>query len=315
MSRKTAEDHIKGATALIKQRRSSTMTSDLSKWLLVAVRHNIVRRPGRYRQAFLILVQVTNALASGIPVQDASELWQDPEQMCYNPATLLDGMCLQAANVLAAAAQCASPDTVDSLNGNMRIDILFQAKKVNSRLATWLSLVPQDWWPVALERAVIPQEIVDAGLHGDYCHVYSDVSICDTWLSWRSTRLRIFALIADYDQTELKHDAVLQARQTTDDIFAAVPFMLGSKCMPANMFDTDFTYLCPPGKTVSVNHYHSAAAFGGLVLLAPLKTIMECTRHLRPDQVQFAGQQIRRLGKLYDVRMPDHGSSDSEGSP
>lgn len=38
------EDHVKGATALIKQRRSSTMKSDLSKRLLIAVRHHIVQR-------------------------------------------------------------------------------------------------------------------------------------------------------------------------------------------------------------------------------------------------------------------------------
>ncbi|KAL9008950.1 MAG: hypothetical protein Q9173_005979, partial [Seirophora scorigena] len=183
-----------------------------------------------------VLVAISNALATGMPVQQASEIWQDPEQLPSNPATLLDAMNLQAANVLAAAAQCAESSASDTMPPHT----LFRAKTVRSRLATWPSLVPQEWWPVSLEREVIPQEIIQAGCHGDHCDIYLDTSVCDTWLTWRSTCLRVFALIADYEQAEAKSDAVLQFQQTTDDIFAAVPFMLGSKVRPAAMFDTVF---------------------------------------------------------------------------
>lgn len=290
------------------------MTNDLSKWLLIAVRHTIVRSPGQSRRVFLMRAQVANALATGISVQEVSELWQDPEHMPYNTATLLNGMCLQAANVLADAAQWASSSTSDDSSDKKRTEILLRAKFVDSRLATWPSLVPQDWWPVPVERSVIPQEIIDAGLHGDRCDIYPDITICDTWLIWRSTRLRLFALIADFDQAESKHNAVHQCQEAADDIFAAVPFVLGSKVMPAGMFDTVFKYPCLHGKTVSLDHYHSAAAFGGHVLYSPLTTILERTRHLRPDQMQFALQQIRRVGRLYDVRMPDRRISTSHGS-
>ncbi|KAL8925940.1 MAG: hypothetical protein Q9208_003253 [Pyrenodesmia sp. 3 TL-2023] len=315
MSWKRAEDHIKGATALIKQRRSSTMTNDLSKWLLIAVRHTIVRNPGQSHRVILMRAQVANALATEIPVQEAPELWQDPDHMPYNTATLLNGMCLQAANVLADAAQWVSSDTSDDSSDNRRTEILLRARFVDSRLATWPSLVPQDWWPVPVEQRVIPQEILDAGVYGDHCDIYPDTTICDTWLIWRSTRLRLFALIADFDQAESKHNAVLQCQAAADDIFAAVPFMLGSKCMPADMFDTVFKYPCLPGKTVSLDHYHSAAAFGGHVLFSPLTAILERTRHLRPDQVQFAAEQIQRLGRLYDVHMPEQRSPTLHGPP
>ncbi|KAI4138428.1 MAG: hypothetical protein L6R39_006790 [Caloplaca ligustica] len=233
-----------------------------------------------------------------MPVQDAPEIWQDPEQMPCNPATLLDAICLQAARVLAAAARSVTPDTATCFK------ILSRAKAVDSRLATWPSLVPQDWWPIPLDRDMVPTEVAEAGLHGDHCDIYPDISICDSWLNWRFTRLKILGLIADYEQTESKHDAMLEFQQVTDDILAAVPFMLGSKCKPADMFDTVFKYPCLPGTSVLRSHYYSAAAFGGLTLWSPLKTILEHARHLRKDQMQFALQQIRRLGTLYDVRMP-----------
>ncbi|KAL8969551.1 MAG: hypothetical protein Q9197_004272 [Variospora fuerteventurae] len=294
MSRTRMEDHVKGATALIKQRRSSTMTSDLSKRLLIAVRHHII----------------TNALATGMHVQEISEVWQDPEQLPSNPATLLDAMSLQAANVLAAAAKHANSKPSDKV----RSDLLLRARTVASRLEIWPSLVPQEWWPVPFARESIPQEIAEAGLHGDHCDMYHDTSVCDTWLTWRSTCLRVFALVADYEQGEAKSDAVLHLQQTVDDIFAAVPFMLGSKSMPADMFDTAFKYPCFPGQMVPLHHYHSAAAFGGLTLWPPLKTIMDHVRHLRSNQVLFLGQQIKRIGTLYDVRNPDRGSFHRGGS-
>ncbi|KAI4125651.1 MAG: hypothetical protein LQ338_004143 [Usnochroma carphineum] len=240
-----------------------------------------------------------------MPLQEASEIWQDPEHMPSNPAILLDTMCLQAANVLAAAAQLAPLDKVEILSHEIRFQILSRAKAVDSELATWPFLVPQDWWPVTLERSSIPQDIVNAGLHGDHCDVYPDTCICGIWLSWYSTRLKIFGIVADFDQIEYKMDAVLRIQQTVDFMFAAVPFMLGSKSKPAGLFEYGFKYPCLPGQSISRAHYHAAAAFGGHTLWPPLKAILEHKRHLRPDQAHFAIQQLRRLRILYDARMPD----------
>ncbi|KAI4168284.1 MAG: hypothetical protein LQ343_006521 [Gyalolechia ehrenbergii] len=283
MSRKKAEDHIKGATALITQRRSSTMTSELSKRLLIAV---------------------SSALANSMPVREASEIWQDPGQMPYNPATSLDAMRVQVANVLATAAQYASPGKVESLSDERRSKILSRAKAAISRYESWPSLVPQDWWPIPLQRSLIPQPIIDTGAHGDHCDLYPSVSVCETWLIWYTSRVRILSLIADLDQSESKQHAVLQMQQTADDIFAAVPYVLGSKSDPAGMYDTEFVYPCLPGDNVSLNHYRCAAAFGGLALWIPLRTLLENMRHLRNNQTQFSLEQITRLGRLYDVRMP-----------
>ncbi|KAL8720333.1 MAG: hypothetical protein Q9225_002795 [Loekoesia sp. 1 TL-2023] len=309
MSRKRAEDHVKGATALIKQRRSLTMTSELSKRLLIAARHSIVRYPGQTDCAPLIRVQVSNALATSMYVPEASEIWQDPEQMPYNPATLLDAMRVPVANLLAAVAEHASPGQRESLSDEARFEILPRAKAVYASFESWPSLVPQDWWPIHLYRRLIPQQIIDAGLHGDHCDLYPHTSVCETWLVWRTSRVRILSLIADLDQSDSKHDVLLQIQQTADDILASVPFMLGSKSDPAAIYDTEFVYPCLPGETVSVGHYHCAAAFGGLTLWLPLRILLANVRHLRDDQIQFSVQQVRRLARLYDIRMLNQDNS------
>ncbi|KAL9594180.1 MAG: hypothetical protein Q9219_007178 [cf. Caloplaca sp. 3 TL-2023] len=267
------------------------MTSELSKRLLIAVRHRIVR----------LLSKISNALAGSIPVPGASEIWHDPEQMPYNPATVLDTMRIPLANVLAKSARHVSLGT---LSDEIRSEIVADAKAVHATYQSWPSLVPKDWWPIELERGLIPEGIINAGVHGDYCDLYSHTSVCETWLAWRTSRVRILSLIADHDQAESRHNIILQMQETADKILASVPFMLGSKSKPADMYNRDFLYPCLPGETVSTGHYQSAAAFGGLVLWIPLQTLLENMRHLRRDQIQFSLKQVRRLAILYDVRMP-----------
>ena len=243
-----------------------------------------------------------------MPVPEAPEIWQDPDQMPHNPVTLLNTMRISIANALAAAAEFTSADSMDSLSDEVRSGLLARANAAHARFETWPALVPQEWWPITLERRLIPQQIIDAGVNGDYCYLYTDVNVCGTWLIWYTSRVRILGLIADLDQSETEYGARLQIQQAVDDLLAAVPFMLGSKTDPADIYDMAFEYPCLPGESVSADHYQSAAAFGGLTLWIPFKTLLEHMRHLRSDQLQFAVHQIRRLGRLYDVRMPDQDS-------
>ncbi|KAL8767379.1 MAG: hypothetical protein Q9203_001282 [Teloschistes exilis] len=270
MSRPQAAQHVDGVSALIKQRSSRNMT----------------------------------ALVNTMPVDETPEIWHDPEQMPHNPAIMLDAICVEAANVLAAAAEPTFCSESEGLRYETTASILNRAKAVEDRFAAWESRVPEEWWPIPLPREVVPQEIVDAGFHGDYCDVYSNTSVCATLNNFRSTRLRTLCLLASYDQTESRSKRILQIQRTVDDILAAVPYMLGSKSEAAGMYETDFIYPCLPGQSISMAHYQTAAAFGGLTLFGPLRALFSFARFLRVDQMQFAGQQFRRLGVLYDVRMP-----------
>ncbi|KAL8951179.1 MAG: hypothetical protein Q9222_002839 [Ikaeria aurantiellina] len=289
MSRPRSDQHVNGALALVKQRRSSTMTSDLSKRLLIAVRHDIVGA----------------ALVTSAFVDESPEIWDDPADMPYNPATLLDFIGLEAANTLAAAVELISSSRVGeaSDDGATLSSKLDRAKAVDAKFSLWPSHVPQEWSPASLPRKLIPQEIIDAGVHGDHCDIYTYISVCDAWNSWRTTRIRILALLGDYDQTGMKRGIVLHIQQLADDILASIPFLLGSKVEAADMYDNSFVYPCLPGQTVSASHYQSAAAFGGITLWVPLRAIVDFMHYMREDQIHFTMRQFRRLGTLYDAKM------------
>ncbi|KAL8683938.1 MAG: hypothetical protein Q9186_000149 [Xanthomendoza sp. 1 TL-2023] len=289
-SRPRKDQHIDGATALVKQRGSRTMTSDLSKRLLIAVRHDMVGK----------------ALARSTPVDDAPEIWDDPDDMPYNPATFMDFIGRDTANLLAKAAKHGSPANTDSSNNNIHADIFWQAKALEARFAAWAEDVPAEWLPFAVPRHLIPQEVIAAGVLGDHCDVYSHTSVCATWNSWRVGRIKILVLLANYEQIESKQDAVLQIQRLGDDILASLPFMLGSKIQPAEMHNTDFVYPSIPGEGVPASHYQSAAAYGGLSLWVPMIAILENNQYMRDDQMCFTGQQFARIGRLYDVRNPTY---------
>ncbi|KAL9577402.1 MAG: hypothetical protein Q9212_006384 [Teloschistes hypoglaucus] len=253
----------------------------------------------------LSFYEVSKALDNTMPVDETPEIWHDPEQMPHNPAIMLDAICVEAANVLAAAAEHTFCSESDELRYETSASIMNRANAIEDRCATWESRVPEEWWPTPLPREVVSQEIVDAGFHGDYCDVYSNTSVCATLNNFHSTRLRILCLLASYDdETESKSKRILQIQRTVDDILASIPYMLGSKSEAAGMYETDFVYPALPGQSISMVHYQTAAAFGGLTLFGPLRALFSFARFLRADQMQFAGQQFRRLGVLYDVRMP-----------
>ncbi|CAL8584778.1 hypothetical protein XPA_010364 [Xanthoria parietina] len=287
-SRPRGDQHVDGATALVKQRGSKRMTSDLSKRLLIAVRHDMVSK----------------ALARSMPVDNAPEIWEDPsEDMPYNPATSLDFIARDTANLAARAAEHGLPSDADSLDREIiHSDIFLEAKVLEARYAQWAEQVPTEWLPFSVSRDLLPHSIIEAGLNGDYCHIYTHTSVCTTWNDWRVQHIRILGLIADYGGTEAKNDAVLHIQRLTDDIHASVPFMLGDKVKPSQMHIMDYVYPSIPGQRVPASHYQSAAAFGGLALWVPLRAILEFGRYMRDDQIVFTIQQFHRVGRLYDVR-------------
>ncbi|KAL8915886.1 MAG: hypothetical protein Q9172_006588 [Xanthocarpia lactea] len=286
-SRPRGDQHVDGATALVKHRRSRTMTSDLSRRLLIAVRHDIVGK----------------ALARASPVDDAPEIWDDPaEEMPYNSATSLDFIGRDTANLLAKAANHGLPANADSSDGEIHTDIFSQARALDARYAEWAEQVPIEWLPVSVPRESIPQGIIDAGFNGDHCDIYSHTSVCLTWNSMRVQRIRVLSLIADYQKTGSERDAILLLQRLADDILASLPYMLGDKVKPSDLHDMGFVYPSIPGQSVPASHHQSAAAYGGLTLWDPVRAILEFRQYMRDDHIIFSIQQLQRIGRLYDVR-------------
>ncbi|KAL9035179.1 MAG: hypothetical protein Q9180_004998 [Flavoplaca navasiana] len=286
-SRPREDHHVDGATALVKQRGSKKMKSDLSKRLLIAVRHDIVNK----------------ALSRSKPVDDAPEIWDDPsEDMPYNPATSLDFIGRDTANLIAKAAEHGLPPNSYPLDNQIHTNILLEAEALDARYAQWAEEVPTEWLPFSVPRDSIPQEVLDAGVNNHYCHIYSHTSVCSTWNAWRVQRMRILGLLADYQEIESKADAILHIQRLADDIHASIPYMLGNKVKPGGMHDMDYVYPSIPGHSVPASHYPTAAAYGGLNLWVPMRAILDYRRYMRGDQILFTVQQFHRIMKLYDVR-------------
>ncbi|KAA6412238.1 MAG: hypothetical protein FRX48_04390 [Lasallia pustulata] len=283
--------HFEGAATLIKQRKGDSTTSELFKRLLIGVRSNIVYR----------------AVETSSFVDVDSELWQDAsEPLPHNPATLLDCMYVDVANLLATADQSSSKvfnstqretDIADQAS-----QILLRAQYVDAKLATWPDMLPSNWNPISVFTDAIPWDVVDAGLYGDCCDVYPDITICSTWNDWRHTRLKVLALIATLGNNDSNVRAAHSIQQLTDDICASVPFVLGSRLRTSAMYAADANYPCIEGQTVSRAHQQKAAALGGWALFFPLKEILQVGTYLRKDQLAWVLGQLLRLATVYNIR-------------
>ncbi|KAL8888284.1 MAG: hypothetical protein Q9205_002351 [Flavoplaca limonia] len=249
--------------------------------------------------------EVNKALSRSKPVDNAPEIWDDPsEDMPYNPATSLDFIGRDTANLLARAAEHGLPPNPYPSDNQIHTNILLEAEALDARYAQWAEEVPTEWLPFSVPRDSIPQEVLDAGVNNHYCHIYSHTSVCSTWNAWRVQRMRILGLLADYQEIELKDDAILHIQRLADDIHASIPYMLGNKVKPGEMHGMDYVYPSIPGHSVPASHYLTAAAYGGLNLWVPMRAILDYRRYMRGDQILFTVEQFHRIMKLYDVRMP-----------
>lgn len=299
--------HFEGAATLIKQRKRNSTTSELSKRLLIGVRSNIVCWHERCELFHADVLKVARAIATSSFIDGDSELWQDlSDPMPYNPATLLDCMCVEVANLLAHADQTSAKvfdfNHDETRRANDTSDLVRRAELVDAKLAMWPDMLSSNWSPVRVLADAIPQDVVGAGLYGDSCDVYADIIICSTWNDWRQTRLKVLALIVRLGDNDSRAVAITTIQQLADDICASVPFSLGSRVKISAMYAADANYPCVAGQRVSMAHQQRAAAVGGWNLFSPLKGMFHLGMYLRKGQGEWVGRQLIRLATIYNIR-------------
>lgn len=289
--------HFDGATALIQQRKNSRSMTALSKRLLIAVRSNIVFR----------------AIQFSSPVETASGIWEeDLEDMPRNPATLLDLMSVDVADLLADAAHI-SPKVIDlsdeeDESSNCTDEVLERARAVDANLASWPQTLPLHWHPVRVFKDIIPKEVIDAGIYGDSCEVYPDIMICSTWNDWRVARLKVLRLMAKLSLVTSLERGVIRAhlineiQMLVDGICASVPFCLGSRTEPAPLYQAEVIYPGLKGRLNSTEHEKTASAYGGWYLFSPFKETMQMGPYISKCQQEWLELQLWRLAKMYDVK-------------
>ena len=239
------------------------------------------------------------------PIDGTSDILDDDEGIPQNPGTLLDVMFVEVANLLAYAKTLpASPADVDFDRTDLLLDfadILIQARELDAKLATWPAFVPADWNPIPVSANDVPQSVISAGFYGESCDIYPDIMICSTWNEWRAARLMVLGLITRIGHPKSIHQAIETIQELVDGICASVPFSLGDRTEPGNLYEAKINYPSLPDGPISKAHQKTASAYGGWYLFAPFKETMKIGMYLRAGQRDWLSSQLMRLARMYDV--------------
>lgn len=280
--------HFEGAAAIINQRQGQFMT-DLARRMLVGVRSHLVSR----------------AIQTSSPIDTTTEVWQDSERAIYTPASLLDLLTVDVANLLALAHSDATsvPRVGEEDKTELRdYGLVQRAKDIDAKLALWPSLTPTNWTAIPVSSEHIPDSVVKAGFYGETCEIYKDVIICSTWNDWRIARLKVLPLIARSTSGSECANVIATIQELADSICTSIPFCLGSRTTPAPMHTLDVSYPTLPNQETPRLHYRTAAAYGGWYLFAPMQQVVAVQRYLREGQAIWTRQQLRRLANIYDIK-------------
>lgn len=206
--------------------------------------------------------------------------------MPRNPATLLDLMSVEVADLLADAAH-TSPKVIDlsdeeDESSGCSDELLKRARAIDADLACWPQTLPLHWHPVRVFKDSIPQEVIDAGVYGDSCEVYPDIMICSTWNDWRVARLKVLHLIAklshvsSLDRGEACAHVINEIQRLVDGICASVPFCLGSRTEPAPLYQAEVIYPGLKGRLDSKEHEKTASMYFSELILPIQDRISSC---------------------------------------
>lgn len=249
--------------------------------------------------------QLFRAIQFTSPLDETSGLWDDYEEMSYNPATLLDAMLIKVANLLPKADRPSAmitdldPDEIELCDDGFEIGV--QAEAVDAGLATWPKFVPASWIPIQVPADNVQQSALEAGFYGDECDIYPDIVVCSTWNEWRVARLKVLSLVASTGNDESRYQAMQTIQGLVDGICASVPFSLGDRVKPGQLYEAQIVYPTLPGRPMSEAHQRTASAYGGWYLFAPFKEIMKVAMYLREGQQEWVTGQLFRLATIYGV--------------
>ncbi|KIW89234.1 uncharacterized protein Z519_10087 [Cladophialophora bantiana CBS 173.52] len=242
--------HQRGAYAVVSYRKSKGFCDMASKRLLQEVRSTMVSEAIRTRQ----------------PVQIDPAVWEDDGPMPYNPASDLDQIAIDLANLQALFEQYKTTLQIAFAKGQRVLtakdlstiaSFRRTAAAIDQRLQIWASAQYLFYSPFRLTADEIPESVRKAGLYGDFCNVYPTVQIAGVWHAYNSYRLLLVKMMLCADQTVRdtpREDDVLlseseawrKAAEETlqhgvDEICAAVPFHLGNRTDPGSIHELSNT--------------------------------------------------------------------------
>ncbi|KAL8846301.1 MAG: hypothetical protein Q9221_008599 [Calogaya cf. arnoldii] len=279
--------HVKGGAALIENRRNIPLTCKTSPATLMGVRSRIVG----------------DALGKGEPVSANVLTWTASIQ--NTPKTAedeLEAINIEVANLQVAAAELGSPRMAASASG-----LLAKAIELDHRLVAWTTTIPDEWAPIHIwDLETVPQSIRNAGFYGDHWTIHQSIWTADTLniqcCSCIKVGLVILACLEhvnDLTADLTRMETHINLQEIADTVCASVSFYLGDRVELRRIDDKTIQYPHTGDRPTPDEHYITAAAYGGMLLMKRMVELLKIGLFLRAGQIQWILGQMGRIKKIY----------------
>lgn len=186
-------------------------------------------------------------------------------------------------------------------------DLIARAKELDQRLIAWTSTIPNKWIPNWIwDAELIALNVQNAGLYQDYCGVHQSIWTADILNVHCSSPIKIrlvtSACLARFNDPEPEATRVNMQRtiqELADTICASVPCHLGDRTQARRIDDKAVQYPLVGNDNTPDEHYATAAAYGGMLLMKRLMELLKLGPILRAVQQQWILGQIGRIKNIY----------------
>jgi hypothetical protein len=317
--------HQQGAVALLRHRGKDNFNTAMSQRLFTALRSR----------------HINYSLQSGKKVQLDDDLLA--EETAILPSAKLDLINAELANLHVIARD--GPEAAGLGLVEFYRSIISKALMIDRKIQAWRSSLPKSWQPMAIPVSELHPSIREAGVYGDFCHVYSSLEVSHIHNASRSSHVGALRLIAlskrELEDLDVEVDPWLtpyvetQLQEIVDGFCASVPYHLGNRTtltfphehreyphVPAELRQLA-NYVDPFGNAVEMteqDHIRAAAAIGGWFIMTPLTGFLRApfssasgtlrpgplVNKVRKGQMEWLRGQMLRIQTIYGLpRSPD----------
>ena len=291
--------HVTGSGALIENRRGIPVNNRASQGTLLGVRSRIVDRALMKRESVSnnVLNWTTSTQTNPVPP---------------TPEIALEEIDVEVANLYVAASRLTAHPAESSTSPS---EILAKANDLDQRLLDWSASLPPDWIPVCiLDPERIPHSIRLAGMYQNYCTIHRSIFIANSLNGYCCSRIKLQLVVLachnalnNPDPEPTRIIARNSIQDLADSICATVPYHLGDRVNVLRIDDKTVQYPHVGLDATPVEHFVTAAAFGGMFLMKRFVELLNPMLHLRAGQREWILGQMRRVRSVY-VAAPSEAS-------
>ncbi|KAJ9610307.1 hypothetical protein H2200_005084 [Cladophialophora chaetospira] len=197
---------------------------------------------------------ISEAIRTRQPVHVDPAVWHDEGPMPVSPASDLDAIAIDLANLQALYEQYKNTWRIGFANGqtvltakDLSVIASFRrtATAIDQRLQIWADSQAPHFSPLRMAMIEVPESVRKAGMYGNFCNVYPSAQLAGIWHAYNSYRLILLKMTLSADQTvremhrendvffaesdKWRETAEETLQHCVDEICAVVPFHLGNR--------------------------------------------------------------------------------------